>query len=119
MINPKQIFIWWHKQTFGTFLKTLFYGKLVGKDSCGNKYYKSKKDERWIVYQDSVEASKIDSKWFLWMHHTTNELPLKEKKRHLWQKKHLENQTGTVNSYKPNFISKLNKEKKKYDTWKN
>jgi len=118
MINPKQIFIWWHKQTFGTFLKTLFFGKYVGSDSYGNKYYMSKNDERWVVYQDTVEASKITSEWFLWIHHTINELP-KNNKKYLWQKKHLENQTGTINSYKPNSISKLNKTKKKYDTWKN
>ena len=118
MINPKQIFTWWHKQTFGTFLKTLFYGRLVGRDSYGNKYYNNKKNERWVVYQDNVEASKITSEWFLWMHHTTNEIP-KDKKKYLWQKEHLENQTGTKKSYRPSFISKLNRIKKKYDTWKN
>ena len=118
-MNPKQIFTWCHKQTFGTFLKTLFFGKLVGKDSCGNKYYESKKNERWIIYQGKVEASKISSEWFLWMHHTINEPPLKVKEKYLWQKEHLENQTGTAQAYKPNSISKLNKAKKKYDTWKN
>ena len=119
MTNLKQIFTWWHKQTFGTFLKTLFFGKFVGKDSYGNRYYKSKKDERWIVYKDNIEASRITSEWFLWMHHTINDPPKNENKRYLWQKTHKENQTGTVNSYKPNFISKLNKSKKKYDTWQN
>ena len=119
MINPKQIFTWWHKQTFGTFLKTLFYGKFAGEDSHGNRYYKSKKNERWVVYKDNIEASKITSEWFLWMHHTINEIPGNKKEKYLWQKKHLENQTGTDNSYKPNIISKLNKSKKKYDTWKN
>ena len=119
MINPKQIFTWWHKQTVGTFLKTLFFGKFVGKDFYGNRYYKNKKDERWVIYQDDVEASKITSEWFLWIHHTINETPKSEGKRYTWQKKHLENQTGTLNSYKPNFISKLNNTKKKYDTWKN
>ena len=34
----KQIFIWWHRQTIGTFIYTLFTGKLVGKDGFGNKY---------------------------------------------------------------------------------
>ena len=118
MINPKQIFTWWHRQTFGTLLKTIFFGKLIGEDSNGNKYYRSRKDDRWVVYRDNIEASKITSEWFLWMHHTINEPPQK-KKKYLWQKKHLENQTGTINSYKPNVISKLNKMKKKYDTWKN
>jgi len=122
MINPKQIFTWWHKQTFGTFLKTLFFGKFVGEDSNGNKYYKNKKNERWIVYKDNIEASKITSEWFLWMHHTIDETPNNQKKnatKYLWQKKHLENQTGTLNAYRPNQISKLNNSKKKYETWKN
>ena len=119
MINPKQIFTWWHKQTFGTFLKTLFFGKFVGVDSYGNKYYKSKNDTRWVVYKDNIEASKITSDWFLWIHHTINELPSKQKKKYLWQKEHLENQTGTPNAYKPNKISKLNNSKRKYETWKN
>ena len=32
----KIIFTWSNKQTFGTFLKTLFPGKYVGKDKFGN-----------------------------------------------------------------------------------
>ena len=44
MIGLKQIFTWWNRNTLGTFLKTLFFGKLVGKDELGNKYYKNKKD---------------------------------------------------------------------------
>jgi NADH:ubiquinone oxidoreductase subunit len=119
MINPKQIFTWWHKETFGTFLKTLFFGKFVGEDSYGNKYYKSKKDQRWVVYKDNIEASKITSEWFLWIHHTINEIPNKQKKKYLWQKNHLENQTGSSNAYMPNQISKHNNKKKKYETWKN
>jgi len=117
MMNPKQIFIWWHKQTFGTFLKTLFFGKYMGKDDFGNKYYKNKKDERWVVYAKNIEPSKITSDWYLWMHHTVNETPKENLKKFPWQKKHEENQTGTINSYKPSKISK--KQKKKYETWKN
>ena len=55
----KIIFTWWNKQTFGTFLKTLFTGILVGKDEFGNKYYKNKNDDRWVVYSKNVEATKI------------------------------------------------------------
>ena len=119
MINPKQIFTWWHKQTFGTFLKTLFFGKLVGADINGNKYYKSKNDQRWVVYKNNIEASKITSEWFLWMHHTIDETPNKGKKKHLWQKGHQENQTGTSSAYRPNKISKLNNKKRKYEIWEN
>jgi hypothetical protein len=53
MINPKQIFIWWHRQTIGTFLKTMFFGKLVGQDSTGNKYYISKKNKCGLVFMDA------------------------------------------------------------------
>ena len=38
-MSLKLIFTWWNKQTLGTFLKTLFFGKYVGSDSNGNKYY--------------------------------------------------------------------------------
>ena len=33
----KKIFIWWNQETLGTKLKTIFYGKLVGKDSSGKQ----------------------------------------------------------------------------------
>ena len=112
------IFTWWNRQTFGTFLKTLFYGTLVGKDELGNKYYKNKKNERWVIYKNNIEATKITSDWYLWMHHTVDKIPdKKENKKYLWQKKHLENQTGSENRYKPIKIKK-NEIKKKYETWK-
>ena len=44
MLKIKQLFTWWHGQTFGTFLETVFFGKLVGVDSGGNKFYRNKKD---------------------------------------------------------------------------
>ncbi|MDC1093055.1 NADH-ubiquinone oxidoreductase subunit NDUFA12 family protein [Pelagibacteraceae bacterium] len=112
------IFTWWNKQTFGTFLKTLFYGKYVGKDEFDNKYYKSKTNERWVIYTDRIEATKITSDWYLWIHHTTDTIPdEKGNKKHLWQKKHLENQTGSKNSYKSVKIKKGDTQKK-YETWK-
>ena len=60
-MSLKIIFTWWNNQTFGTFLKTLFTGKLVGRDKFGNKYYKNKKDERWVIYSGNIEATKITS----------------------------------------------------------
>ena len=38
----KKIFTWWNQDTFDTRLKTIFFGKFVGQDSFGNKYYESK-----------------------------------------------------------------------------
>ena len=113
----KIIFTWWNKQTFGTFLKTLFFGKYIGSDEFGNKYYESKRKERWVVYVNNIEATKITSEWYLWMHHTIDKIPNKTDAKYSWQKKHQENQTGTNNSYKPVKIRK-NEIKKKYETWK-
>ena len=114
-MNLKIIFTWWNKQTFGTFLKTLFFGIYTGKDELGNKYYRNKKNnERWVIYSNNIEATKITSDWYLWIHHTIDKIPLeKDKKKYLWQKNHLENQTGTKNSYKPIKIKRDDIEKKK------
>ena len=117
-MNFKILFTWWNKQTFGTFLKTLFFGKFVGKDDFGNKYYRNKKDERWVIYSQNIEATKITSDWFLWMHHTINEIPSVSQKKYDWQKNHSENLSGSNKAYKPNRISKK-VNFKNYETWKN
>ena len=116
-MNLKIFFTWWNKQTFGTFLKTLFFGKYVGTDHFGNKYYKNKKDERWVIYSSNIEATKITSEWFMWMHHTIDKIPDKDEKKYIWQKDHSENKTGYEDSYKPIKIKKDDKHKK-YETWK-
>ena len=117
-MSLKVIFTWWNRQTFGTFLKTLIYGVYVGSDEFGNKYYKSKKGDRWVVYSGNVEATKITSDWFLWMHHTIDKIPNKnDLEKYSWEKKHIENKTGTKESYKPVKIKK-NENSKKYETWK-
>ena len=114
----KIFFTWWNKQTLGTLLKTFFTGKFVGKDEFGNKYYKNKNDERWVIYSTEIDASKITSSWFLWMHHTTDKIPDdKLEKKYDWQKKHSENKTGTKEKYSSVKIRK-NSIQKKYETWK-
>ena len=116
----KQIFIWWHRQTIGTFIYTLFTGKLVGKDGFGNKYYSNFKEKRWVIYKNKVESSKIPPEWHLWIHFLTNNKPSGNPIKFTWQKKHEENLTGTAKAYKPDgsltFDSKKNM--KKYETWK-
>ena len=86
-MSLKIIFTWWNRQTFGTFLKTLFFfEKFVGSDEYGNKYFKSKKDERWVIYSNNIEATKITSDWYLWIHHTTDKVPDSKENKHPWQK---------------------------------
>jgi len=116
----KQIFTWWHKQTIGTFIYTLLFGKLVGIDENGNKFYSSKKGKRWVIYKDKIESTKITPEWHLWIHFLTNNTPDSKINKFEWQKKHEENLTGTSKAHKPDgsLASDSKKNMKKYETWK-
>tara|TARA_B100000029_G_scaffold374301_1_gene368605 strand:- start:338 stop:706 length:369 start_codon:yes stop_codon:yes gene_type:complete len=116
----KQIFTWWYKQTFGTFLYTLFLGKFAGSDEFGNKYYYNSKGKRWVIYKKNIESSKIPSDWYLWIHFLAKNIPSNSSNKFSWQKRHTENLTGTKEAYKPtgSLSSDLKKNTKKYETWK-
>ena len=112
----KEIFTWWNQQTLGTRIQTLIYGRYVGKDKNGNKYYQSKSGRRCVIYNGEIGASKIPDEGYSWMDRIGNKIEnLHELKKYKWQKEHLPNQTGTEESYHP----KTNKNalKKKYNSW--
>ena len=79
MLNLKIIFTWWNKQTFGTFLKTLFQENTLAKMNLETNIIKIKKMKGGLFTQN-VEATRITSEWYLWMHHTINKIPTKKKK---------------------------------------
>ena len=114
----KQIFVWWNQQTLGTKIYTIFYGKLVGKDDFGNKYYGNRKSKkRWVIYSGEIDASKISNEWYSWIHFMQNKIDISiSSKKYEWQKPHMPNLTGTERSYHPNKNN--NATKKKYKTWK-
>jgi len=116
----KQIFIWWHRQTIGTFIYTLFTGRLAGKDEFGNKYYSNSKGKRWVIYENRVESTKIPPEWHLWIHFLTKNKPSENLNKFSGQKRHEENLTGTTKAYRPegSLASDSKKEIKKYETWK-
>ena len=61
MINFfKQIFIWWHRQTIGTFIYTLFTGKFVGYDEFGNNLvdFVGSTENKNLILQTSVKKNK-------------------------------------------------------------
>ena len=113
-----KIFTWWNQDTFGTRLKTIFFGKLVGSDSFGNKYYESKSGKRWVIYSQEVEATKIPVEWYSWIHFTPNRIEKNHKlEKYNWQKPHKSNKTGTEDAYYPNK-GKDDVINKKYKSWK-
>ena len=113
----KKVFTWWIRDTFGTRLKTIFFGKLVGRDVFGNKYYESKNGKRWVIYSNTIDASKIPVEWYSWMHFTPNKIEkTHELEKYDWQKSHQPNLTGTEKAYYPN--KDKDGIKKKYSSWK-
>ena len=114
----KKIFIWWNQDTLGTRLKTILFGKFVGADDLGNKYYESKNGKRWVIYSDTIDASKIPVEWYSWIHFIKNKIEdTHDLKKYDWQKNHLSNQTGTDKAYNPK--KNKNATKKKYKSWNN
>ena len=74
----------------------------VGSDEFGNEYYQNKQGKRFVVYNGIAEPSKIPSEWFVWIHYSSNVVPLGINTRKAsWQKIHTPNLTGTKNAYSP------------------
>ncbi|WP_440922508.1 NADH-ubiquinone oxidoreductase subunit NDUFA12 family protein [Candidatus Pelagibacter sp.] len=114
----KKIFTWWNRDTIGTRIKTILFGKLIGSDEHGNKYYQSKKGKRWVIYANEIDASKIPVEWYSWIHFMPNKIEnIHKLEKHNWQKPHQANLTGTDSAYYPNKNNK-NATEKKYKSWK-
>ena len=88
-----------------TLLSAKLFSKKVGKDSEGNEYFiknnNDKLEKRIVIFKKEVEASRVPAEWQAWLTGTTNIVPSKIKK-HVWQKEHQPNQTGTTEEYNPN-----------------
>jgi NADH:ubiquinone oxidoreductase subunit len=97
------IFVWWRGATLGTLLTTWLYGKYVGTDQYGNRYYQTTDGKRrWVLYNGTVEASRVPPDWHGWLHHTLKEPPtIAPFKAKSWEKQHLPNLTGTSDAYRP------------------
>lgn len=92
----------------GTILFTFFFGKLVGEDGQGNKYYlerkarKGRRRRRWVMYKGPSEASRVPPEWHRWLHYSTDVSPTEEEPpRKTWEKPHHPNLTGTTEAYRP------------------
>ena len=114
--------------SIGTKIYTWMYGKLVGNDEVGNKYYSNSENhndlsaKRWVMFNGEIEASKIPPHWHAWLHKTIEDPPLNYSHKYFWQKNHEENLTGTAKAYYPEEhpLSKSNNHKVKkneYESW--
>ena len=99
----KLIFVWWSGATLGTLVKTWISGTLVGSDRFGNRYYQDRAARRrWVIYNGTVEASRVPPEWHGWLHHTFRDPPTIDPPRiKAWEQEHQPNMTGTSEAYHP------------------
>ena len=94
--------------TITTKLHNFFYGKQVGEDAFGNRYFvekkspKHRKAKRWVLYKGKAEPSKVPAEWHGWLHYTLDVPPSQRSvTHHAWEKMHQPNLTGTMGAYLP------------------
>lgn len=96
------LFAWWHHATLGTLLFTALRGRRVGADGFGNRYFQTKDGRRrWVLYNGTVEGSRVPADWHGWMHHLTDQPPAADVTKKSWEKDHLPNLSGTEAAYHP------------------
>lgn len=113
-----------------TWIYTKLFGKQVGIDEYGNKYYQTKnvarsfaRKNRWVYYNGIPEASKVPATWFRWLHYQTDIVPDPKsmKSNYEWEKPSVPNLTGTQYAYfPPGHIFANNKREKAtgdYQSW--
>jgi len=97
----KMLWAWWNGATLGTVIHTALRGFPVGTDSFGNRYYQTKGGvRRWVLYNGTVEGSRVPAEWHCWMHHTSD-VPPAEMTKKSWEKDFLPNLSGTEGAYHP------------------
>jgi NADH:ubiquinone oxidoreductase subunit len=104
-----RLFTWWHGQTLNTAVYTLLFGKFVGVDEFGNRYYRSRKidaalgvERRWVIFSGESDGSMQPPGWYGWLHHTVATPPTQEKYTpREWQEPFEPNFTGTPQAWRP------------------
>ena len=109
----------------GTTLYTIFFGKAVGQDEFGNRYFVSKKStlRKWVLYKNKKDPTIIPVNWQQWLTGDNNEKPPLENRpnvKYTWEKGRMQNNTGTAEAYHPAKVlkkEKVSNKQKKYKSW--
>ncbi len=112
---------WWNGQTLNTQIFTLRSGVKVGEDEEGNLFFRNANDsKRWVIFNGTIEASKVSPEWHGWLHKTWDEPPTKNQlPKKSWEKVHQPNLTGSNLAYLPpgSIRNKPPKNSKDYEPW--
>jgi NADH:ubiquinone oxidoreductase subunit len=111
-----------------TWFYTKIFGRCVGEDQFGNRYYETKsprdfnRNKRWVIYKGTPEPTKIPPKWYNWIHYQAEEAPTDNEKKYKWEKDQVPNLTGTPNAYYPSGhvlgAAKRDKATGDYEPWR-
>ena len=112
---------WWNGSTLNTQFYTWRKGMRVGEDMQGNVFFETRDGKRrWVMFNGTVEASRIDADWHGWLHHTFKDAPTTAPLAHKpWEKPHEANATGTPLAYAPagSLRRAEPKERRDYEAW--
>lgn len=99
----RMLFIWWRGATLGTLVTTWWSGHFVGTDTFGNRYYQNATGKRrWVLYNGTVEASRVPPDWHGWLHHTFKDPPtVAPPTVRAWEREHVPNLSGTPAAQRP------------------
>ncbi|KAI5741441.1 probable NADH dehydrogenase [ubiquinone] 1 alpha subcomplex subunit 12 [Diaphorina citri] len=89
----------------------LKFGKYVGIDQFGNKYYENPRyffgRNRWVIYNPDVglnyDGSMVPAEWYGWLHYKTDYTPCEDPGRpvYKWMAEHTQNMSGSNKEYVP------------------
>ncbi|KAF7433391.1 hypothetical protein PC9H_005341 [Pleurotus ostreatus] len=100
---------WWRQMQY---IGDAKYGRFVGKDQFGNRYFENLNPEeeipgrhRWVDYaQHEFHASQVPPEWHSWIHHIRQSPPTEDavvkSLTPPWQAPWVENLTGTRGAFK-------------------
>ena len=101
----------------GTLIYSFFYGKKVGQDQNGNKFYIQKYNlkRKWVIYNKVVDPTSLRVSWQLWLtNNKTSVSPdINNSDSYIWQKEKKPNTSGTNNSYHPKISQNTAKKNQK------
>ena len=101
----------------GTLIYSFLYGKKVGQDQNGNKFYIHKYNlkRKWVIYNKLVDPTSLRVSWQLWLTNNNIKAPseINNSKEYIWQKEKSPNYSGTKNYYHPKIFKNLDKKNEK------
>ena len=97
------------------------FGRLVGTDKFGNKYYQNDYyfygRNRWVEYDQRVyleyDGSQVPAEWHNWLHYVCDDPPtVNPRVNYKWMSDHRENLSGSDKAYVPYSTTR-----EKISTW--